>query len=139
MGGAGEYMDKALAIAHPAAEMQLGAIRVAAALVADALANGKTFWVFGTGHSRAMAEELYGRAGGLADVRVIALTSLAHSNAPTFRAPALLQTLTVEVVTRLTARGQPTDVLRIGERRCRTRRSSARGSRSIGGSRSGRR
>jgi uncharacterized phosphosugar-binding protein len=40
-------------------------------LVADALADGRTFWVFGTGHSHLIAEELYGRAGGLADVRAV--------------------------------------------------------------------
>lgn len=220
MAGAEEYLDKALAIAHRAAETQLPAIRVAAGLVADALADGRTFWVFGTGHSHTLAEELYGRAGGLADVRailepglmlheglqkssllerlpglaevllevnplaagdvlliasnsgrnavpvefalgarergvrVIALTSLAHSSATTSRAPngqrlfetadvvidncgvpgdavinvpgtqeptgatstvvgaLLLQALTVEVVTRLTDRGQPPNVLR---------------------------
>ena len=220
MAGAEEYLGKALAIAQQAAETQLGAIRVAAGLVADALADGKTFWVFGTGHSHTLAEELYGRAGGLADVRailepglmlheglqkssllerlpgladvlleinplesgdvlliasnsgrnavpvefalgarargvkVIALTSLAHSNATTSRAPGgqrlfetadvvidncgvpgdalikvpgtpeptgatstlvgalLLQALTVEVVTRLTDRGQPPNILR---------------------------
>ena len=220
MAGAAEYLDKALAIAHRAAETQLGAIQVAAGLVADALADGRTFWVFGTGHSHLLAEELYGRAGGLADVRailepglmlheglqkssllerlpgladvlleinplqtgdvvliasnsgrnavpvefalgarergvrVIALTSLAHSNAVTSRAPGgqrlfetadvvldncgvpgdalitipgapeptgptstmigalLLQALTVEVVARLTHRGQSPNVLR---------------------------
>ncbi|WP_432886152.1 sugar isomerase domain-containing protein [Kribbella sp. CA-245084] len=71
MAGAEEYFGKALAIAHQAAETQLGAIRVAAGLVAEALAGGKRFWAFGTGHSHALAEELYGRAGGLADVRAI--------------------------------------------------------------------
>ncbi|NIK54953.1 sugar isomerase domain-containing protein [Kribbella shirazensis] len=71
MAGAEEYLGKALAIAQQAADTQLGAIRVAAGLVADALAGGKTFWVFGTGHSHTLAEELYGRAGGLADVRAI--------------------------------------------------------------------
>ncbi|MER7246099.1 SIS domain-containing protein [Kribbella sp. NPDC000426] len=71
MAGAEEYFGKALAVAHQAAETQLGAIRVAAGLVAEALAGGKRFWVFGTGHSHLLAEELYGRAGGLADVRAI--------------------------------------------------------------------
>ena len=71
MAGAEEYFGKALAIAHQAAETQLGAIRVAAGLVTEALAGGKRFWVFGTGHSHTLAEELYGRAGGLADVRAI--------------------------------------------------------------------
>jgi uncharacterized phosphosugar-binding protein len=71
MAGAEEFLGKALAIAQQAADTQVGAIRVAAAVVADALAAGQTFWVFGTGHSHALAEELYGRAGGLADVRAI--------------------------------------------------------------------
>lgn len=220
MAGAEEYLGKALAVAHQAAETQLGPIRVAAGLVADALAGGNRFWVFGTGHSHALAEEVYGRAGGLADVRailepglmlheglqkssllerlpglasvlleinqlesgdvvliasnsgrnavpvefalgarergaqVIALTSMAHSSATTSRAPSgqrlfetadvvidncgvpgdalinvpntpeptgatstmigamLLQALTVEVVTRLSDRGQTPNVLR---------------------------
>jgi uncharacterized phosphosugar-binding protein len=64
-------LDKALAVAIRAADTQLPAIRIAAGLVADALAGGKRFWVFGTGHSHALAEELYGRAGGLADVRAV--------------------------------------------------------------------
>ncbi|MEU4192998.1 SIS domain-containing protein [Kribbella sp. NPDC026611] len=76
MPGAEEYLTKALQLAHQAADSQLGAIRVAANLVADALSAGHTFWVFGTGHSHALAEELYGRAGGLADVRAILEPSL---------------------------------------------------------------
>jgi uncharacterized phosphosugar-binding protein len=71
MAGAEGFFPKALEIAQRAAETQLGAIRVAAALVVDAMIAGKRFWVFGTGHSHALAEELYGRAGGLADVRAV--------------------------------------------------------------------
>ncbi|MDX3005710.1 SIS domain-containing protein [Kribbella solani] len=71
MAGAEEYLNKALAVAHQAAETQLEPIRTAAALIAGALSAGHQFWVFGTGHSHALAEELYGRAGGLADVRAI--------------------------------------------------------------------
>jgi len=64
-------MQAALEIARRAAETQAGAVRVAAALVADAVGNGHKFWAFGTGHSHLIAEELYGRAGGLADVRAV--------------------------------------------------------------------
>jgi uncharacterized phosphosugar-binding protein len=71
MAGAEEYLGKALTMAHQAAESQLGAIRVAAGLVVEAVTSGRRFWVFGTGHSHTLAEELYGRAGGLADVRAI--------------------------------------------------------------------
>jgi uncharacterized phosphosugar-binding protein len=71
MAGAEGYLQQALGIAQRAAETQVGAIRIAAELVVEALIAGKRFWVFGTGHSHALAEELYGRAGGLADVRAV--------------------------------------------------------------------
>src|SRR5262245_52447580 len=71
MAGAEGFFPKALEIAHRAAETQAGAIRVAAALVVEAMTTGHRFWVFGTGHSHVLAEELYGRAGGLADVRAV--------------------------------------------------------------------
>ncbi|TDD46112.1 sugar isomerase domain-containing protein [Kribbella antibiotica] len=71
MTGASEYLRQALATAHQAAETQAGAIQVAATLVVEAMNSGHHFWVFGTGHSHLIAEELYGRAGGLADVRAV--------------------------------------------------------------------
>jgi uncharacterized phosphosugar-binding protein len=71
MGGAEEFLGKAMALAGRAVETQLPAVREAAGVVADALGGGKTFWVFGTGHSHVIAEELYGRAGGLASVRAV--------------------------------------------------------------------
>ena len=71
MTGAQEYVRKALEIAQRAAETQVGPIRVAAELVVEAMVAGRVFWVFGTGHSHTLAEELYGRAGGLADVRAV--------------------------------------------------------------------
>ena len=71
MRGAEQFLGEALELATKAASTQVGAVRVAARLVADALADGKQFWVFGTGHSHLIAEELYGRAGGLADVRAV--------------------------------------------------------------------
>lgn len=71
MGGAERYLTEALALAGRAAETQLTAVKEAAELVAEALAAGKQFWAFGTGHSHVIAEELYGRAGGLADMRAV--------------------------------------------------------------------
>lgn len=71
MGGAEEYLEKAIGLAGRAVETQLPAVRDAAGVVADALVGGGTFWVFGTGHSHLIAEELYGRAGGLASVRAV--------------------------------------------------------------------
>ncbi|WP_433164825.1 sugar isomerase domain-containing protein [Kribbella sp. CA-247076] len=67
MAGAEEFMRRALEIAARAAETQADAIARGAELVVDA----RVFWVFGTGHSHLIAEELYGRAGGLADVRAV--------------------------------------------------------------------
>ncbi|GAB2666278.1 sugar isomerase domain-containing protein [Kribbella swartbergensis] len=60
-------MRRALEVAQRAADTQGDAITRAAELVVDA----NVFWVFGTGHSHVIAEELYGRAGGLADVRAV--------------------------------------------------------------------
>jgi uncharacterized phosphosugar-binding protein len=58
-------------------------IEAAADLVADALANGGTLHVFGTGHSHMLAEELYYRAGGLVRVRPILFEGLMlHASAP---------------------------------------------------------
>jgi uncharacterized phosphosugar-binding protein len=71
MGGAEQYLTEALALAGRAAETQLKAVSEAAEVVADALGAGKQFWAFGTGHSHVIAEELYGRAGGLADMRAV--------------------------------------------------------------------
>ncbi|WP_460664767.1 sugar isomerase domain-containing protein [Kribbella swartbergensis] len=67
MAGAEEFMRRALEVAQRAADTQGDAITRAAELVVDA----NVFWVFGTGHSHVIAEELYGRAGGLADVRAV--------------------------------------------------------------------
>lgn len=50
---------------------QLDAIVAAADLICDALSSGGRWWVFGTGHSHMIAEEFYGRAGGLIDVHAI--------------------------------------------------------------------
>lgn len=71
MGGAAEYLGKAMELAGRAVETQLPAVREAAGVVVDALVGGRNFWVFGTGHSHVIAEELYGRAGGLASVRAV--------------------------------------------------------------------
>jgi uncharacterized phosphosugar-binding protein len=58
-------------------------IERAATLVAGAIAGGGTVHAFGTGHSHALAEELYYRAGGLVRVRPILFEGLMlHSSAP---------------------------------------------------------
>lgn len=65
------YLTAALDIAQRAATSQLPAVERAARLIAEALGAGHRFWAFGTGHSHLMVEEMWGRAGGLADVSPI--------------------------------------------------------------------
>jgi uncharacterized phosphosugar-binding protein len=65
------YLDHALQVSHRAATTQLDQVRAAADLISRALGEGRRWWVFGTGHSHMIAEEVYGRAGGLTDVQAI--------------------------------------------------------------------
>lgn len=58
---------------------QLDAIRRAAAVLADRIRSGGVVQVFGTGHSRAFAMEMAGRAGGLVPVHSMYLGKLALS------------------------------------------------------------
>jgi len=66
-----DYLDAALAVAHRAATSQAVALRRAAAVIADTMAQGRRFWAFGSGHSHALVEEIWGRAGGFVDVHPI--------------------------------------------------------------------
>ncbi|MBG9979545.1 SIS domain-containing protein [Facklamia sp. DSM 111018] len=52
-------------------EPQVESIEMAANLIAESILKGKSFYVFGSGHSHMIAEELYLRAGGLAYVNAI--------------------------------------------------------------------
>lgn len=70
------FMSRALEIANEAAYTQLGVLRDAATAVCDALDSGGHLWAFGTGHSHMMVEEIWGRAGGLTEVRPILEPSL---------------------------------------------------------------
>ncbi|GAA4086456.1 SIS domain-containing protein [Nonomuraea soli] len=65
------YLDAAARIIDRTISTQLEAIEAAGALIAGALAGGHRLWAFGTGHSHLLAEELYARAGGLADVHAV--------------------------------------------------------------------
>ncbi|WP_236082189.1 sugar isomerase domain-containing protein [Acidipropionibacterium jensenii] len=49
----------------------MDAILDASRLICDTLSAGGRWWVFGTGHSHMIAEEFYGRAGGLTDIHPI--------------------------------------------------------------------
>lgn len=52
-------------------DTQTDTIVAAADLICGALSTGGRWWVFGTGHSHMIAEEFYGRAGGLVDVHAV--------------------------------------------------------------------
>ena len=66
-----DFLEAALTIARRAADTQLPVIRAAATAIADTLERRSKFSVFGSGHSHLMAEEVWGRAGGLVDVHPI--------------------------------------------------------------------
>lgn len=53
-----------------------------AKVVVERMANGGKFYVFGTGHSHMIGEEFYARAGGLANVYMIAPSELTLSQHP---------------------------------------------------------
>ena len=50
---------------------EVGSIEAAARIVADSCEKGGRFYVFGSGHSHMVAEDVYIRAGGLAFVKAI--------------------------------------------------------------------
>lgn len=72
-----------LMIVHKIKETQVEAIHKAAALIAQAHAKQKTFYISGSGHSHSVAEELYGRAGSLAFSVPILTSELTLNEHPT--------------------------------------------------------
>lgn len=58
-------------------------IEDAAVLIGKAIVNGRKFFVTGSGHSHCVAEEFYGRAGGLACVTPILTPELTLTDHPT--------------------------------------------------------
>lgn len=79
------YDDFAQVAAHQCArvaETQRSAIEQAGAWVAEALQRDRFFYVFGTGHSHLLAEEVFYRAGGLARaVPMLVEDLMLHENA----------------------------------------------------------
>ena len=71
-----EYLRNLQSILENIIENQLEAIDKAAFLFAEALKNGKNIFLFGTGHSHMLAEELFYRAGGLVRLQPVLETSL---------------------------------------------------------------
>ena len=65
------YVEAASQILQQAIDSQLDVVVDAAHRIADALAAGHDWWLFGTGHSHCLVEELWGRAGGLTQIRPI--------------------------------------------------------------------
>lgn len=68
---AGRYIEYLQSKIQEVYDRELPNIEKAAQLVADSCIKGGRFYVFGTGHSHLIAEELYIRAGGLALVHAI--------------------------------------------------------------------
>jgi uncharacterized phosphosugar-binding protein len=60
-------------------EHEAAVIAQAGRALAERLLGGGTVWVFGTGHSRAVAMELAGRAGGLSAMKELVLDDLVVS------------------------------------------------------------
>jgi uncharacterized phosphosugar-binding protein len=60
------YIDGIMDLLGNLRRSQIGSIKKAAELVADTISSGRWVHVFGTGHSHMMADEVSGRAGGLA-------------------------------------------------------------------------
>lgn len=69
-----EYFEKAIAILTEVSE--ISEVEKCAQLFAETLKNGKNIYLFGTGHSHMLAEEMFYRAGGLVNIRPILETSL---------------------------------------------------------------
>jgi uncharacterized phosphosugar-binding protein len=65
------YLEHLIKFLKSASETQDGNISRAADLVVESFTGNNNFFVFGSGHSHLIAEELYTRAGGLAFVKAI--------------------------------------------------------------------
>lgn len=70
------YMETVSKLIELVRTKEQTAIRNAAEAVAVAVKNGRTWHVFGTGHSHIIAEELFYRAGGFAGVNPILVENL---------------------------------------------------------------
>lgn len=95
---ASAYLSATTAIVDRVVSTQRAAIERAGSLIAEALSAGHRLWAFGTGHSHMLAEELYARAGGLADVEAVLEPALMLHEGPAKssaleRLPGLARTL----------------------------------------------
>lgn len=71
-----EYLNNLAKIIEEISNTQLEAIEKASEFFADALENGRNIYLFGTGHSHMLAEELFYRAGGLVKLHPVLEPSL---------------------------------------------------------------
>jgi uncharacterized phosphosugar-binding protein len=70
------YLDEVMGLLEKIRNEQIENILAASQMVADAISSGRWIHVFGTGHSHMMADEVSGRAGGLAPLNGIIDLSL---------------------------------------------------------------
>ncbi len=70
------YLDQTVSLLTKVRDEQGSAIHEAAVLIAHAVSAGGLVHLFGTGHSHLLAEELFYRAGGLAQVNPILVDAL---------------------------------------------------------------
>ncbi len=71
MGTVERYFDFTMQKLNEVCEHEIDNIKKAAKLIANSCKKGGRFYVFGSGHSHMIAEEIYLRAGGFALVRAI--------------------------------------------------------------------
>lgn len=71
-----EYLENLNRIINDIIKNQLGAIEECSEVFAEALENDCNIFLFGTGHSHMLAEELFYRAGGLVKIQPILETAL---------------------------------------------------------------
>jgi uncharacterized phosphosugar-binding protein len=71
-----EFWQRASAVLAEVVDTQRGTIQAAAQLLATSISTDGVVHAFGTGHSRAVAHELAGRAGGLAAVNLLGVRDL---------------------------------------------------------------
>lgn len=71
-----EYLDNIIKVLEEIKVSELSQIEKCAEVFATALENGNNIFLFGTGHSHMLAEELFYRAGGLVNIHPILETAL---------------------------------------------------------------
>jgi uncharacterized phosphosugar-binding protein len=76
------FETKVNEILHTFETTQEENVRRAASAIVDALEKGHEFYAIGTGHSHMVGEEIYGRAGGIACMKLIAPLELTLGEHP---------------------------------------------------------